>query len=151
MDTRSLAYKRARFSTELPTDRHYTEGHFWMARDADDAACVRVGMTKFATRMLGEVVEFDFETEVDSTVETGQVVGWLEGFKAVTDLYCPLAGRFRGPNADLEKKIDDIHRRPYGAGWLFRVEGPIPDEALDAEGYAGFLDGTIDRMTGRGA
>ena len=50
-----LAYRRAKFTTRLPTDRSYTEGHLWIAPDAEGH---RVGFTRFATRMLGEVVEF---------------------------------------------------------------------------------------------
>ena len=45
---------------------------------------------KFATRMLGEVVEFDFEVAPGDSIEEGQAIGWFEGFKAVSDLYTPL-------------------------------------------------------------
>ena len=44
------------------------------------------------------IVELEFETAPGSPVETGQVIGWLEGFKAVTDIFSPLAGRFEGSN-----------------------------------------------------
>lgn len=141
-----LAYKRAKFATRLPTDRLFTQGHFWLAEDADGA--FRVGFTKFATRMLGEVVEFDFEAAPGSSIEVGQPIGWVEGFKAVTDLYAPLAGRFVGTNPDLEEAVDQVHKSPYEFGWLYRIEGTPPDDALDASDYASFLDATIDRMMG---
>ncbi|MAE76078.1 MAG: glycine cleavage system protein H [Planctomycetes bacterium] len=141
-----LAYRRAKFTTRLPTDRSYTEGHLWIAPDAEGH---RVGFTRFATRMLGEVVEFDFEVAVGSRIHRGQAIGWVEGFKAVSDLYSPLTGVFAGANPELEKVIGDIHKSPYQLGWLFRVTGAESDDLLAAEGYAGFLDGTIDRMMGR--
>src|SRR6185312_12180859 len=53
-----IAYKRSRFSTRLPTDRLYTPSHFWCA--AEPEGVWRVGFTKFATRMLGDLVEFGF-------------------------------------------------------------------------------------------
>ena len=53
-----LAYKRAQFATRLPTDRFFTRGHFWLAPDATATPCShRIGFTKFATRMLGEIVD----------------------------------------------------------------------------------------------
>ncbi|MCH7839058.1 MAG: hypothetical protein IID38_02325 [Planctomycetes bacterium] len=63
-----------------------------------DAQCWHVGLTKFVTRMLGEPVELDFEVEPSAEMNVGQVIGWLEGFKAVTDVYCVLPGQFEGVN-----------------------------------------------------
>lgn len=142
-----LAYKRSKFATRLPTDRLFTEGHFWLA--PEEGGFQRVGFTKFATRMLGEVVEFEFEVAQDQEIRQGQTIGWVEGFKAVTELYSPLAGRFAGPNPDLEQLLEEIHKHPYDGGWLYRVAGDPPGGCLDAREYAGFLDGTIDRMMGR--
>ena len=142
-----LSYRRSKFSTRLPLDRQYTEAHFWLQEDGDGA--VRVGFTRFATRMLGEIVEFDFETAADAEISEGDVVGWAEGFKAVTELYSPLAGRFLGGNEDLEHRIGEIHRTPYDEAWLYRVAGSAPESAMSPEGYAAFLDETIDRMMGR--
>lgn len=146
MNDGHLSYRRAKFSTEIPRNRLYTEGHFWI-RPVDGRH--QVGFTRFATRMLGEIVEFEFESEVGNAIEVGQAVGWFEGFKAVTELYTPLGGVFAGPNPDLDEVVESVHKRPYSTGWLYLVEGTAPDEALDAEGYAAFLDRTIDRMMGR--
>ena len=145
-----LAYSRSRFSTRLPTDRSFTRGHFWLAME--DAGIARVGFTKFATRMLGEVVELEFEATAGAGITTGRVVGWLEGFKAVSDLYAPADGIFVGGNPNLEdpELIERIHKDPYGDGWLYRMRlgAGLPDDALTPDEYARFLDGTIDRMMG---
>ncbi len=82
-------------------------------------------------------------------MKEGQVIGWLEGFKAVSDLYSPLDGRFITANTDLDDEIEHIHKSPFDRGWLFRAEGLPPDTCMDADAYAKFLDGTIDRMTGK--
>lgn len=143
-----LAYARSRFSTRLPTAYRYTAGHVWMG-PAEDGRW-RIGFTQFATRMLGEIVEFEFEVKADAAVTVGQAIGWFEGFKAVSDLYCPMAGSFAGHNRTLDTQVELVHKRPYREGWLYAVAGSPPDDALDAEGYARFLDATIDRMTGEG-
>ncbi len=142
-----LAYKRAKFATRLPVDRLFTQAHFWLRPEG--GGLQQIGFTMFATRMLGEVVEFEFEVKPGEAIEKGQTIGWLEGFKAVSELYSPLTGRFAGSNPDLEQAIDTIHRSPYDRGWLYRVEGPAPDDAMNTDEYAQFLDQTIDRMVGK--
>ncbi len=142
-----LRYRRAKFSARLLEDRLYTAGHFWLG-PAAESGFWRVGFTPFALRMLGEIVEFDFESKPGTTIERGQVIGWTEGFKAVTDLYSPLAGRFAGGNPDLDQDISLLQRSPYDRGWLYQVEGEPDDECYDAVDYADFLDSTIDQMMG---
>ena len=122
----------------------YTAGHCWL--DREEADLWRVGLTRFATRILGTVVEVDFETRPGSPIEIGQVVGWLEGLKAATDVYAVISGRFEGVNPDLAREIETIDADPYGRGWLYRVRGNPGDDCLDVHGYVSFLDATIDRI-----
>jgi len=149
MATDYIVYKRSRFSTRLPTDRVYAASHFWILRQ-DQEVC-RIGFTKFAVRFLGEPVEFDVEVGRDERVETGQVIGWLEGFKAVTDLYCPMSGVFAGVNPALAERIENVRTHPYEGGWLYEVCGSAGADCMSAEKYVELLNRTIDTMTGRGA
>jgi glycine cleavage system H protein len=141
-----LRYKRSRFSTRLHKERRYTASHQWLWEREPGVWCV--GYTKFALRMLGDPVEFEFEAKVGARVGEGEVVGWIEGFKAVTDVFAPLAGEFAGSNPELDGDITLLVSAPYERGWLFALRGEPGEGALDADGYARFLDGTIDRMTG---
>ncbi len=142
----SIRYKRSRFTTRLPCDRRYTASHVWLA--PEDGGVWRVGFTKFAVRMLGEIVEFGFETINDEAVSVGQIIGWLEGFKASTDLYCALNGTFVGTNPLLATAAEKAHSDPYGDGWLYRVRGDIDPASMDAQGYAAVLDQAIDKIQG---
>ena len=139
-----LSFKRAKFKTRLPLDLLYTAGHMWL-RQADPDLW-QVGLTRFAQRMLGEPVDIDFETKPGAAVETGQVVGWLEGFKAVTDLFSPIDGRFAGGNPALSSDLSCVHDSIYERGWIFAIEGRPGPDCVDAEGYASFLEVNIDRM-----
>ena len=140
-----IPYKRSRFSARLAIDRRYTEGHLWL-REAEPG-CWRVGFTKFALRMLGDPVELELEAQAGAPVEKGQVVGWVEGFKAVTDVFCPLDGEFAGGNGALDEDIA-LLASPSDEGWIYQVRGEPGPDCVDAEGYAGILDATIDRMLG---
>jgi glycine cleavage system H protein len=106
----------------------------------------RIGMTKFATRMLGDFVEMQFTVAVGDKVEIGQPIGTIEGFKAVSDIYCVADGVFLGANPRLDTEPTLLEREPYSNGWLYRVQGERPLAALDVHGYIGLLDATIERM-----
>lgn len=140
----TIYYKRARFKTNLPVGRHYSPSHFWLVEEARGS--YRVGLTKFATRMLGDFVELRFDVAAGDLIELGQPIGSIEGFKAISEIYCVAAGRFAGGNASLEADPTLIERQPYDSGWLYRLENCGPEGMLDVHGYIGLLDATIDRM-----
>jgi glycine cleavage system H protein len=139
-----LLYKRSRFTTRLPTDRLYAPSHFWIAKV--DADVYHVGFTKFATRMLGDIVEHGFEPKPGDPIAVGQTIGWIEGFKAVTDLYAVATGEFLGQNPALKQDITLIDADPYGAGWLYSFRGTPEPNSVDVQGYTEILDATIDKM-----
>jgi glycine cleavage system H protein len=140
----TVFYKRATFVTHLPSTFLFSPSHYWLA--AEDSDVWRVGFTKFATRMLGDLVEHQFEKRSGEHVLSGEIVGSVEGFKAISDLYSPVDGRFIEGNPVLLSDVDLISRDPYGEGWLFRIEGTPDSRCFDVEGYRQLLDATIDRM-----
>jgi glycine cleavage system H protein len=140
----TLLYKRARFVTSLPVDRLYSPSHFWIAEH--EAGVWRVGFTRFATRMLGEIVEHEFQVEVGASVQSGQIIGWIEGFKAISDIYSVAEGKFAGGNPALTEKVELLGKEPYDAGWLYAIEGKPDSRCTDVHGYVGLLDATIDKM-----
>ena len=144
MRPETVAYKRSRFSTRLPVHYLYTPSHYWLQES--EPGVWRVGFTRFASRMLGEIVEFDFNVKSGTRIEVGQVVGWTEGFKAMSDIYSAVSGEFLGANPALASAITLIDTQPYGEGWLYQVRG-LPDPgSTGVEGYIAVLDATIDTM-----
>ena len=143
----SISYKRSRFSTRLPPDRRYTASHFWV--QSAGTGLWRVGFTKFATRMLGDLVEHGFEVKPGAPVSLGETIGWVEGFKATTDLYCIATGTFRSVNCALESDPTLLDGDPYGEGWLYLVEGELDPAAVDVRGYVALLDLAIDKIQGK--
>ena len=106
----------------------------------------RIGFTKFATRMLGDMVDHGFESKAGAPIEPGQILGWVEGFKAISDVYGFCGGEFTGTNPELQKNITLINKKPYAEGWLYEARGALDDKCVDAEGYAAILNQTIDKM-----
>ena len=171
-----IRYRRNHFSTRLPIDCRYSLAHFWLraldegaaTREADGKSADsessetdeggtteliwRVGLTGFATRMLGEIVEFEIELETGAPVRIAETIGWIEGFKAVSDLICVIEGRFLRLNPAALADPELICKRPHAEGWLYEVAGAadariLQEEGIvDVDGYVAHLDRTIDKM-----
>jgi glycine cleavage system H protein len=137
-------YKRATFVTHLPKGYLFSPSHYWLA--PEEGGQWRVGFTKFATRMLGEMVDHQFEKGRGEAVASGEIVGSVEGFKAISDLYSPVRGHFVEGNPLLSADPEKIAQDPYGEGWLFRVTGEPDPRCGSFESYCALLDATIDRM-----
>lgn len=142
--TPSILYKRATFVTHLPVTHRYAPSHCWLARSGEGRW--RVGYTKFAMRMLGELVDVQLERAAGSPVKPGDVLGTVEGFKAVSEIFCVGNGTFVGGNPALRTDLEAMVRDPYDSGWLYEFEGEPDGRCLDVDGYRGLLDATIDRL-----
>ena len=141
---KTLPYRRSHFATQLPVDFRYSPAHVWLGARGDDLW--RVGYTKFATRMLGEMVDHGFETPPGAVVACGQIIGWVEGFKAISDLFCAADGEFAGGNPALKENIQLLSDDPYGAGWLYEIKGRPDPKCVEVHAYKELLDQTIDRI-----
>lgn len=142
-EANTLFYKRSHFVTRFPLNRLYSPSHFWLL---EQEGVWRVGFTKFATRMLGEVVDYGFEIQPNAVVHPGQALGWIEGFKAVSDIFCVIDGKFSTSNPLLTKNPESIDRDCYGEGWLYEASGKPDSLCLDPQGYKALLDSTIDKL-----
>ncbi len=141
---KTIFYKRSHFATHLPADAVFSPSHSWARRVSGNVW--RIGLTKFATRMLGEMVDHKFEAAAGAVVEAGQIIGWVEGFKAISDVYAIAAGAFVRSNPRLGEEIALVSSQPYGAGWLYEICGEPDGRCLDVAAYSGVLDATIDKM-----
>ena len=141
---KTLHYKRSHFVTQLPVDYLYSPSHCWLAKREE--GLWRVGLTKFATRMLGDMVDFGFELKPGSRIAKGEIIGWVEGFKAISDIYCVVEGTFSAANEGLKEKITAISKDPYASGWLYEAQGEPDGKCIDVHAYKTLLDQTIDRI-----
>ena len=141
---KTLLYSKSRFSTRLPVDCRYTAGHFWI-RDMGEGL-FRVGLTRFATRMLGDLVEMGFAVKQHQAIFVGDTIGWVESLKAASDLYSVIEGSFIRENPDLIDFPELLDKTPYTDGWLFEARGSVDPDAVDVQGYKQALDQLIEKM-----
>ena len=141
---RTVYYRRSRFTTHLPVDRRYSAAHYWLLEES--AGVWRVGFTKFATRMLGDIVEFAFSAAPGAAIAAGDEIGSIEGLKAISSVFSSGTGRFLGAGDALVHDVTLAESDPYGTGWLYRLQGEPGPDTVDVHGYVAILDATIDKM-----
>ncbi len=142
----TVLYKRATFATHLPVEHLFTPSHNWLSRVPEQENRWRVGYTKFALRMLGEIVDVQVEKKAGDALLPGDIVGNIEGFKALSDLYSVGRGKLVGANPGLVTSLEPLSEKPYDEGWIYEFEGHPDERAMDVSGYRNLLDATIDRM-----
>ncbi|QIF00694.1 glycine cleavage system protein H [Roseimicrobium sp. ORNL1] len=145
-----VRFKHARFTARFPENYRYSRSHYWMAPVEGEEGLWRVGFTKFATRMLGELVEANFKVQVSDPIFPGDSIGSVEGFKAASDVLCVMEGSFAGMNDALNVDACIVKSDPYEVGWLYAAKGQPEEDSLDVHGYVALLQETIQRMADAG-
>jgi glycine cleavage system H protein len=126
----------------IPKELRYTEEHEYV-KSTDTPGVVQVGITDYAQGELGDVVFVDLP-KPGATFTKMQVFGTIEAVKAVSELYCPVAGVVSDVNGALDGDPALVNRDPYGAGWMIRLKLQNPSEVdslLDAGAYAKHIGG----------
>jgi glycine cleavage system H protein len=141
-----VRYKHARFSARFPEGFRYSRSHYWMAPVEGEAGLWRVGFTKFATRMLGELVDAQWKVAHGEQIAAGDEIGYVEGFKAASDVFGVMDGSFAGGNPELDIDACIVRSDPYLKGWLYSVEGEPEAGHMDVHAYIELLAKTIERM-----
>ncbi len=127
--------------SEIPNDLLFSEEHEYLKATNEDGVYL-VGVTDYAQGELGDVVFVELP-DAGASFEKMDVFGTIEAVKAVSDLYCPVAGEILEVNAALDEDPSLVNSDPYGAGWMVRLK--VTDDAqlkalMDAAGYAAHVD-----------
>jgi len=123
--------------SDIPQDLLYTEDHEYV-KPAGEPGVVYVGVTDYAQGELGDVVFVELP-KAAAQFKQHDVFGTIEAVKAVSELYCPLAGTIVEANKALEGDPALVNRDPYGKGWMVKVKVTDPKELeglLRADAYA---------------
>ena len=120
-----------------PEELKYTAEHEWVRTPGETDGSVRIGITEYAQRALGDIV-FVSLPESGQEITAGESCGELESTKSVSDVYAPLTGVVTARNSTLDATPELINSDPYGEGWLFEVvpaDANVVDSLLSAEEY----------------
>jgi glycine cleavage system H protein len=123
----------------VPDDLRYTAEHEWVL--LNDEGTVRIGVTDYAQKQLGDVVYIQLPRLGDS-VAAGEPVGEIESTKSVSDVFAPLEGEVVARNEALEDSPDLVNSDPYGAGWMIEIklaQAAAVDSLMIAEEYRALI------------
>jgi glycine cleavage system H protein len=128
--------------SEIPEGLFYTEEHEYL-KPTDDEGVFLVGVTDYAQGELGDVVYIELP-EVGASFEKMDPFGNIEAVKAVSDLYCPVAGEVVDVNSALDDDPAVVNSDPYGEGWIVKIK--VQDEGqmgalLDQNAYSALIGG----------
>ncbi len=124
----------------VPEDLRYTEQHEYV-KPAGEAGVFFVGITDYAQGELGDVVFVELPG-VGQRFDAGASFGTIEAVKAVSDLYCPVAGEVVEANGALDANPAAVNADPYGEGWMIKLRADDPaavDGLLDAAAYSALI------------
>ena len=122
--------------SEIPEGLRYTEEHEYLTA-TDESGVYQIGITDYAQGELGDVVYVELPT-VGESFEKKATFGTIEAVKAVSDLFCPVAGEIVAVNESLDDDPSLVNSDPYGAGWMLRLrvgDQATVDTLLDAAAY----------------
>lgn len=126
--------------SEIPQGLLYTEEHEYLKETGEEGVYL-VGVTDYAQGQLGDVVFVELPEAGDSFNKM-DAFGTIEAVKAVSDLFCPVAGEVVEVNSALEDDPSVINSDPYGGGWMIRLKvsdaGEL-DELLDDQAYTALV------------
>ncbi|MCY4398833.1 MAG: glycine cleavage system protein GcvH [Gemmatimonadetes bacterium] len=114
--------------SEIPEGLWYTTEHEYL-RESDETNVYYVGITDYAQGELGDVVYVELPEPGESFAPM-ETFGTIEAVKAVSDLFCPLAGEIVGVNEALDDDPELVNTDPYGEGWMIRLR---PDDAEEVD------------------
>ena len=126
--------------SDIPDELRYTTEHEYL-KPSDDPDAFYLGVTDYAQGELGDVVYLELP-EPGESFEAMEAFGVIEAVKAVSDLYCPVAGEVLAVNEALDQDPALVNSDPYGEGWMVLLRVDDPDrlaDLLDAAGYEAHL------------
>ena len=128
--------------SQIPNDLRYTPDHEYLKSSAAGGVFA-VGITDYAQGELGDIVYLELP-KPGTKFGAHDTFGTIEAVKAVSELYCPVAGEVVEINSRLDGEPALVNTDPYGDGWMIKLK--VADAAavgamMDAAAYTKHLSG----------
>ncbi len=104
----------------------YTKEHEWML-GPDENGHYAVGISKFASSELGDIVYVENEFGPGETVFADDVFGTIEAVKTVSDLFMPVDCTIVDVNEELEDNPELLNEDPL-KNWIVKIDVRVTDQ-----------------------
>lgn len=100
------------------SEKKFSKQHEWASIDGEVAT---IGITKYASEMLGDVVFVELPEKGKNIEKDGQA-GVVESTKAASDIYSPIAGEVVDTNKSIVDDPAAVNKDPEGNAWFFKIK-----------------------------
>ena len=100
------------------SEKKFSKQHEWASIDGE---VVTIGITKYASEMLGDVVFVELPEKGKNIEKDGQA-GVVESTKAASDIYSPIAGEVIETNQSIIDEAAAVNKDPEGNAWFFKIK-----------------------------
>ena len=100
------------------SEKKFSKQHEWASIDGEVAT---IGITKYASEMLGDVVFVELPEKGKNIEKDGQA-GVVEATKAASDIYSPIAGEVVDTNKSIVDDPAAVNKDPEGNAWFFKIK-----------------------------
>ena len=100
------------------SNKKFSKQHEWVSAEGDVAT---IGITKYATEMLGDIVFVELPKK-GNNIEKEDQVGVVESTKAANDVYTPISGEVVESNQSIVDDPSKINSDPENEGWFFKLK-----------------------------
>ena len=100
------------------SNKKFSKQHEWVSAEGDVAT---IGITKYATEMLGDIVFVELPNK-GNNIEKEDQVGVVESTKAANDVYTPISGEVVERNQSIVDDPSKINSDPENEGWFFKLK-----------------------------
>lgn len=124
--------------SKYPEDCLYTKEHEWIRVNGKTGA---VGITHYAQKQLGDIVFVELP-KVGDHFDTNESFGTVESVKAVSEIYCPVAGEVTETNEAVVNSPEMLNSDPHGEAWLIEIKIQNPPDLeglMSAEEYEEYI------------
>jgi len=128
---------------KFPEDCLYTKQHEWVRVKGDIAT---VGISDHAQKELGDVVFVELP-KIGDTFDTNEPFGNVESVKAVSEVFCPVAGEVVEVNQELVGSPQWVNEDPYGDAWFIKLKISNPEELKDLFSAAEYEEYVAEEST----
>ncbi len=113
---------------KIPRGFYYTEHDSW---GKVEGSLVRVGVTDYIQRMVGDMLFVEFMVSVGDVVEQFREIARYEGLKLVMELESPVGGEIVEINQEVIDNPEIINKDPYGKGWFAIIKPTNLEKELE--------------------
>ena len=127
--------------SSIPADLRYTTDHEYV-KATSTAGVYAIGITDYAQGELGDIVYLELPKK-GAKFAAHATFGTIEAVKAVSELFCPVAGEVIEVNPRLDGEPALVNTDPYGDGWMIKLKADAAavGALLDAAAYTKQLAG----------